>query len=49
MQFNWIEVGTERPVYSVIAKNEKQAIEKLNRYLEMIGKADIKLIKVDVA
>ena len=49
MQFNWIEVGTERPVYSVIAKNEKQAIEKLNRYLEMIGKADIKLIKVEVA
>lgn len=48
MQFSWVELGTEKPIYTVIANNEKQAIKKLNRYLEIIGKSEIKLVRMEV-
>ena len=46
-KFNWLEVGTDIPLYTVYAKTEKQALKKLNSYLTKIGKSGIELIKVD--
>ena len=45
-KFNWLEVGTDIPLYTVYAKTEKQALKKLSSYLTKIGKSGIELIKV---
>lgn len=45
-KFNWLEVGTVIPLYTVYAKTEKQALKKLSSYLTKIGKSGIELIKV---
>ena len=45
-KFNWLEVGTAIPLYTVYAKTEKQALKKLSSYLTKIGKSGIELIKV---
>ena len=45
-EFNWLEVGTTIPLYTVYAKTEKQALKKFSLYLAKIGKSGIELIKV---
>ena len=44
--YRWLEVGTTKPVYTVMAKSEKQAIVKLRKYLAKIGKEEIKLVQI---
>ena len=46
IKFNWLEQGTSIPLYTVYAKNEKQALKKLSSYLSKIGKSEIKLVRV---
>ena len=45
--FKWLEKGTAAPLYSVYAINEKAALKKLNRYLLLVGRPDIELVKVN--
>lgn len=47
-KYQWLETGTIKPVYTVMAKTEKQAIKKLRSYLEKIGKGGIGLEKIEV-
>jgi hypothetical protein len=47
LKFHWLEVGTTIPLYTVFAKNEKQALKKLQKYLAKIGKDSIELVKVN--
>ena len=44
--YRWLEVGTTKPVHTVMAKSEKQAIAKLRKYLAKIGKEEIKLVQI---
>ncbi len=44
--YRWLEVGTTKPVYTVMAKSEKQAIAKLRKYLAKIAKEEIKLVQI---
>ena len=37
-KFQWIEKGTERPIYTIYAKSEKKAYKQLVSYLGKIGK-----------
>jgi len=47
LKFHWLEVGTTIPLYTVFAKNEKQALKKLRKYLAKVGKDNIELVKVN--
>ena len=40
-KYQWLETGTTKPVYTVMAKTEKQAIKKLGNYLAKIGKSGV--------
>ena len=37
-KFQWIEKGTEKPIYTIYAKSEKKAYKQLVSYLGKIGK-----------
>ena len=37
-KFQWIEEGTEKPIYMIYAKSEKRAYKQLVSYLGKIGK-----------
>ena len=45
--FQWLQKGTAKPLYQVYAINEKAALKKLNRYLALVGRSDIELVKVN--
>lgn len=45
-KYQWIELGTTIPVYTVIAKTEKNAVKKLRSYLAKVGKEDIELVRI---
>ena len=47
-KYQWLETGTTKPVYTVMAKTEKQAIKKLGNYLAKIGKSGVDLEKIEV-
>lgn len=37
-KFQWLEKGTDKPVYTIYAKSEKKAYKQLVSYLGKIGK-----------
>ena len=37
-KFQWIEKGTEKPIYTIYAKSENKAYKQLVSYLGKIGK-----------
>lgn len=37
-KFQWLEKGTNKPVYTIYAKSEKKAYKQLVSYLSKIGK-----------
>ncbi len=45
-KYHWIELGTTIPVFTVMAKSEKQAMKKLRSYLAKIGKEEIELVRI---
>lgn len=45
-KYQWIELGTTIPVYTVMAKTEKKAMKKLRSYLAKVGKEDIELVRI---
>ena len=40
-KFQWIEKGTEKPIYTIYAKSEKKAYKQLVSYLGKIGKLSL--------
>lgn len=45
-KYHWVELGTTIPVFTVMAKTEKQAMKKLRNYLAKIGKEEIELVRI---
>lgn len=45
-QYHWVELGTTKPLYTVFARTEKQAMSKLRKYLAKVGKEKIELARV---
>lgn len=45
-KYQWLELGTSIPVFTVMAKTEKQAMMKLRKYLAKIGKEHIELVRI---
>ncbi|MFP0525174.1 hypothetical protein ACLDWI_09710 [Acinetobacter baumannii] len=45
-QYHWVELGTTKPLFTVFAKTEKQALSKLRKYLAKVGKEKIELARV---
>lgn len=37
-KFQWLEKGTDNPVYTIYAKSEKKAYKQLVSYLSKVGK-----------
>ena len=37
-KFQWLEKGTDKPIYTIYAKSEKKAYKQLVSYLGKIGK-----------
>lgn len=37
-RFQWLEKGTDKPVYTIYAKSEKKAYKQLASYLGKIGR-----------
>lgn len=45
-KFNYVEDGTDKPVYTIYAKNERAAYKQLTKFLEKIGKlSSLELMK----
>lgn len=40
-KFQWLEKGTDKPVYTIYAKSEKKAYKQLVSYLGKIGKLGV--------
>lgn len=45
-KYQWLELGTSIPVFTVMAKTEKQAMKKLRNYLAKISKENIELVRI---
>ncbi|EMC7952624.1 hypothetical protein VXG46_003580 [Acinetobacter baumannii] len=45
-QYHWVELGTTKPTYTAIAKNEKQAMKIMREFLKKIGKENIELVRI---